>query len=192
MSNRPSPYSNSCTFSVDVPWEIAEYLSEHGPAWIDAIAVAVAARRDDHARLQDEATTLQRKSELRTRANRGLAIIANSELRTRLRRSGTNETPRVILGEIAEQYFLSYSELKRIIATHYPEIKARYVKQRNAKIVHLYFAGHSNSEIALRLGMPNRAVATVLRSEGELLDVIRQLSRQSREADPGPSHGDGS
>lgn len=192
MSNRPSPYSNKCTFTVDIPWEIAEFLSDHGPAWIDALSLAVSTRRDDIAHQGRESTELRKKTELRTRAGRGLAIIANSELRSRLRQPGTNETPRLVLDEIAARYHLTYSELKRIIAAYYPAIKKRYVKQRNAKIIHLYFAGHSNVEIGVRLGISNRTVASVLQTESDLLDVIRQLSRQSRGLDSGLSQGDGS
>jgi len=41
FSHNGSPHANTCEIAVSVPWEVAEFISEHGPALITALQTSL-------------------------------------------------------------------------------------------------------------------------------------------------------
>ncbi|MEQ8510384.1 MAG: hypothetical protein RIB43_15370 [Rhodospirillaceae bacterium] len=171
MNNHPpKPDQNICRVTLDLPWEIAEALADHGPQLIAVIQEAVGLR----------AKETKRRSEVKeqvvesTNANKAeWSALADTCLREIVRRANGPGQRDSELKSLASELGHDFQFLKSICRIYAPRIKRNLKAERDAKIVDYYFDRLTNIQIAEKLGIAPGSVSRILSEHKKNIAAIR-------------------
>lgn len=166
MSPAVRPLGNLCTVTLDLPWEVAEALADHGIAIIAAIQAAVRARKEDAALGQ----VRRAETEQQCDQNREdwIALAQKVQAEVDRRSNGPGQRP-AIVRQLAAQYGVSVQHLNTICQAFGQEVKDR----RDQEIVRLYFQGRNNGQIAKAVRLTPRQVGRILAGQKDLIRDLR-------------------
>ncbi|MBX7200397.1 MAG: hypothetical protein K1X51_13610 [Rhodospirillaceae bacterium] len=166
MSGSVNPLGNLCRVTLDLPWEVAEALADHGTAIIAAIQSAVRARKEDAARSQVQRAETDRQCD----QNREdwIALAQKVQAEVARRSNGPGQRP-AIVRQLAVEYGVTVQHLNTICQAFGQEVKAR----RNLEIVRRYFQGVSNRQIAKEHRLTPHQVGRILATQKDLIRDLR-------------------
>ena len=167
-------YGNLCEVRIQLPWDIAHRLAEHGPALLNALVQAVEsherqlADNEDRQRLAEEA----RRRNISTWAV--LGRVAARELR-----QPSNRKRSEIVREIADRYAVQSGLVDTLVRQHERDRREALRHRRDREILLLDLQGLGPTKIVERLGTRRRPVTrqTVHRVLKEHADVSAALER---------------
>lgn len=165
-----NPYGSTCKVELELPWEQAEFIVEHGPSIIRSIKEALEARK---AELQSNETTRQLVTENSEKLSAEYAALSEKAEIEIARRANAPGQRRLIIKQLAAEYGLTAPTLERILKVQRQIRKDARDRQRIAKIISLHLQGLTNLEIGKELSIRTKVVADLLISETDLLSTLK-------------------
>ncbi|MEQ8736395.1 MAG: hypothetical protein RIC29_15835 [Rhodospirillaceae bacterium] len=171
MNGRPpNPDQNICRVTLDLPWEIAEVLAEHGPQLIAVIQEAVGQRSKETERCAQVAEKVSETAEANKARWAALADICHREIDRRSNGPGQKDS---ILKALASELGHDFQFLKSVCRIYGTKIKKNLKADRDASVIELYFDGLSNSQIAEKLAIAPGSVSRILSGQKKKIAEIR-------------------
>jgi len=177
----PASYrSNTCRLTFDVPWELAEFLADHGEELIGQLRQLVEHRRG-YKRVCAEATSREEASmAARRRATSLIVKQVAREARRRVSRRGCNQTRSEVITELAERYGpeagLTAPLLAQLVRRRETAVQACARARRDALIVRLYEQGIKGHELAEAVGVSRLVAYRTIRRHHELTASRQEAS----------------
>lgn len=185
MTNKHvSPYGGSCQVEIRLPWSVAEELVEQGPAIIAAIGEAVRVRKQEAERQAEGREALAEACEQRKAENRAIAAEVEAEIKRRSNGPGQRQR---LIKQLAAEYDLPTYELQSVLKVFREEQEAKRLSRQKLRALTLRLQGFTHREIGQKLELSTRHVGTILRSEDDLLESIRQALADLKEEETGGS-----
>ena len=176
MNRVTGPYGNYCTVTLELPWEVAESLVEHGPKLLADLGLAVKMRKqrtDYHLEASRQADFEQNKREF---YNLGKEI--HERLRNQIDAPVSNKVKAEILRKLAAEYGTTSTFLDDARRLYLADIKKEKNEIRDAQVIRLFFQGLTNKDIARRVKTSPTTVAKVLSKEKDLISALRRVVTQ--------------
>ena len=123
---KPNPYGATCRITLDLPWEVAAYLVDHGPALIQAVAGALDARMEDARRRADRRALVAAACKRNKDEWTALAAYCETEIRRRAARRISRTTA---LRDLAAELGLSTSFLQLVMRVMGPKRRTRNLRR---------------------------------------------------------------
>lgn len=184
MTRKPLyPYGNTCRVEVELPWEIADLIVEHGPSLILAISSAVSdrkrsAERQEYEKAKLRATWAERKAE---------TLVFGEKVQSEIvrRTNGPGQRP-VLIKQLAAEYGYSAKELSSILRVYREHCEERKLHRQHLRALTLHLQGFKHKEIGEKLDLSSRRIGSILRSSN-LLDSIKEALADVKKENSGGS-----
>lgn len=180
MPDRISVNPDAISVRLDLPWDVAEQIVDHGPQIIETLRKALDRRREDDDRrkklesFQDAAA----KDQMAQWAK----LARHTDRRIRQECYRGHRLQRHVLREIADELGIQVGALQAIHAHFKRERQRRIMERRTARIIRLYLLGYSNAAIG-RLVRPlvsGRTVGRILTDNKHLISTLQSYDRRQR------------
>lgn len=165
------PYGATCKVELELPWEQAVFIVEHGPSIIRAIQSALEARKTDLSRNEHAQKLVTESTEKLKAEYAALSDKAEAEISRRAKAPGQR---RQIIKQLALEYGLTAPTLESILKVQRKIKKEKRDRQRVVDIIALHIKGLTNREIGKELGLKTKVVEGLLNSETDLLATLKQ------------------
>lgn len=171
MNGRPpNPDQNICRVTLDLPWEIAEALAEHGPQLIAAIQESVGQRSKTQDRRAVDREQLVERTETNKVEWAALALLCEREV---LRRSNGKGQRSSIIKTLATELGHEVTFLNSVCKVFKNQTQKSLNAERDEQILGYYFDGLSNIEIGEKFGLAPGSVSRILASQKDKIKAIR-------------------
>ncbi|MHB1206629.1 MAG: hypothetical protein ACYCZX_13750 [Rhodospirillaceae bacterium] len=178
-----NPFGNICSVTLELSWEMAEALAEHGPAVLAAIKEAVRARKVE-AKRKDQTRTETDKACDQNRADYA-ALARRCEAEIVRRSNGPGQRP-VIVKQLAEELKLSVPYLNTICRVFTREEKQQGIARRKAEIIRLHLLSWTDKRIAQEVKLARETVSRILAGEQDLIKTLRAGAGDVRRLNDSP------
>jgi len=167
------------TLKIELPWEVAALIAEHGPSTIDQIKSALDQERQ-HNEQRQRALSLSESggSERRQRWD-ALARQLDRELRS-AKATGKDRT--ALVRRFADRSGIPVSSLNAIHKGYRQRREERIRARRDAQVIRLHLLGTSNREIATQLSprITPQSVGRILKKHPDLIWSLKKYDRSRK------------
>ncbi len=166
-----NPYGAICKVELELPWEQAEFIVEHGPSIIRAIKRGIELRKNELRRNEETRRLVGANAEKLRAEYAQLAEKAEAEI---TRRSNAPGQRSQIIKQLSLEYDLTVPTLTAILRFHKNRKQDAQRRKRVLDVISLHLRGFSNRDIGRQLELRTRVVDQVLDSETDLLKTLKQ------------------
>lgn len=177
MRSNISISAGNISLSIDLPWEVAELLVEHGPAVLKDISAALEADRTSNPARQK--TLALKDKDISVRKQRWTQVAR--ALDQQLRKSGaTGKDATRIVRETAAEFGLPVGSLRAIHRVYCRERAEKIRARRDAQVLRLHLLGHTNREIAFLISpqITPQSVGRILDRYPDVIGSLREFDNR--------------
>lgn len=164
------------TVTLELPWEVAALIVEHGPSTIAQVKSILDQERANNEQRQRALTLSECDGLQRRKSWDALARKLDRELRSK---NAVGKSRTALVRQFADHFGIPVSALTAIHKQYEQRRKEQIRARRDAQVIRLHFLGKSNREIAtlLRPRTTPQSVGRILKGYPNLIRSLQDLDK---------------